>query len=205
MRKGNKIIIIAISLILFLFFTMCGYPYCKKYTLNEGELSWLGCYKDNDTLFFYCKENHSVDTAIINKVTVHNPVTRIPIPEDFGWLEGDHIYKGVGTIEFTLKHNSIEYPCVLTIIKEQNNVAAFFDIAFCGNYLIERIELPQPKESNFKKNKQTNDSIVDIHENQLEKGQFQNILPINRILWSQNFGLSKYSVNDNIFTLLVKE
>lgn len=199
MRKYIRIIFLIIFLVLFIFFTMCGLPYSKKCILEDDELSWIFSQKENDTLIFYCKELNSTDTVIIKEIEIHNPKTSIPIPEDLGWIEGDHIFKGSGSICFSMKHNSIDFQCLVTIIKENNDSSALFDIAFCGNYLIEQIKINESTEVVY--NRESKKDLIIINKHQLETGQSQEIIPVTQIIWSRDSGLLNYSISNYKFIL----
>lgn len=194
-RKWLYIMIIVQSMIMM----CCGLPYCEKTQFTKDELEWTTPYKEGD-VFVMTNENLSLqDTLIIHDIRINNPRNTFLFDlEGCNWMEGDNKNNAIAVFLFTIIHQSAEYDCIFTLVKDFSNQPADIFVDILGNYMFDY----NPESINKAKKIKIGDKNIYneallIAKDRYRDGQYQKVLPLDYIIWDKKKGLVAYKLTED--------
>lgn len=181
-------------ILIFLVLNSCGLPYCHKVQLTDEDLQWISNFTNNDTIY-YESNNNSIDTVIINEITICNPQnTFIFDTEGINWLEGDHEFYGFADVEMTLRHNLSQYNIAFRIKRNSINDTLRYSLWFGDKkYMSKNIREDEITINSIR----YNDCIlIDANRMSMSRINPQKI-NLKKIVWNKKKGLLLYTLQNN--------
>lgn len=185
-------------ILLVLVLNSCGLPYCHKVQLTDDDLQWINNFTNNDTINYISNKN-SVDTVIINKITICNPQNTFVLDtEGVNWLEGAHEFYGFADVEMILLHNLSQYNIAFRIKRISTNDTLRYSLWFGDKeYMGKKI-----REDKYIVNSIRYNDCILIDANKMCSNKINpQKINLKKIVWNKKKGLLQYTLqNDEVYS-----
>ncbi len=190
MKRKHLIILLAVFLL-----PVCVYH--KLTHMNEGELRWMKCYSEGDSLLFASNMNNT-DTLIVDSIEIHNSFNPFNSNPKIG-----SEYEAVAYLNYHIIHNEYSMEGWFSIRKKEQKLPVEYSVMLCDRYAFD-IKRQGLKDIVIGKEK-FSDCII-FNESNSHYGKSQSMMcGVISLIWSKSRGLLQYSLeNGEVFTLIGK-